>query len=133
MSYSNILDMILTSPFITFLIGSIVAYFALKRIRKETILLVYSIIAEEKASLKTELEAWINSETGQKAIYGIGALAGSGIMAGTGIQKKSGKFSWQNLLGEIAGDWIRKRTGFRGERETLNKESSSGNNIPNAK
>jgi len=132
MSYSNILDMFLTSPMVAFLLGSIVAYFAMKRIRTEVISLVYSIISEEKASLKTELEAWINSETGQKAIYGIGAIAGSGIMAGTGIQKKSGKFSWQNLIGEIAGEWIRKRSGLGGERKTLNSDRSK-DSIPNAK
>ena len=114
------LDIILTSPLITFIFWLILIYWEGKKIENRLISVVNNIIIQEKAALKTELEAWINSETGQKAIYGIGALAGSGIMAGTGIQKKSGKFSWQNLIGEIAGDWIRKKTGFGGERKTLN-------------
>jgi len=133
MSYSNILDVVLTSPLIYFLLGSILAYFALKQLKKEAISTIYSIIEEQKASLKTELEAWINSDVGQKAIYGIGALAGSGIMAGTGIQKKSGKFSWQNLISEIAGDWIRKRARLGGERKILNTHKPPHNIIPDAK
>ena len=115
------------------LLGSILAYWGLKRLKKEAISIIYTIIEQEKASLKTELEAWINSDVGQKAIYGIGALAGSGIMSGTGIQKKSGKFSWQNLVSEIAGDWIRKRSGLGGERKTLNSNPSNVKSIPDAK
>lgn len=125
--------MILTSPMIAMLLGSIVAYFAIKRIRKEVISLVYSIISEEKASLKTELEAWLNSETGQRAIYGIGSLAGAGIMSGTGIQKKSGKFSWQNLVGDIARGWLEKRGFVGGERKTLNSKEAQASSIPEAK
>jgi len=127
------LDILLTSPIIPFLLTLIILYFAIKQIKKEVISVIYSIIIQEKATLKTELEAWINSETGQKAIYGIGALAGSGIMAGTGIQKKSGKFSWQNLVGDVARGWLEKKGFLGGEQQNLNKESSHGSSIPEAK
>ncbi len=127
------LDILLTSPLIPFVLALILAYWATKRIKKEVFSLVTDIIIREKATLKTELEAWINSETGQKAIYGIGAIAGSGIIAGTGFQKKSGKFKWQDLAAEVAKGWLEKK-GFLGrERQTLNPETTPAESIPDAR
>lgn len=111
-------------PIVTFLLTLIIGYWAIKRIKKEAISLINGIIIQQKATLKIELEAWLNSETGAKAIYSIGALAGSALMSGTGLQKKSGKFKWQDLLGEVAGEFLKKRIGLGGERQTLNPQRS---------
>ena len=42
----------------------------------------------------------------QKKVYAIGALLGSGIAQGTGLQKKGGKFGLQELIMQIAGQWL---------------------------
>lgn len=59
-----------------------------------------------KIDVKRDLETWLNSETGQKAIFSIGAIIGNGAKAGFGIGTKGGKFKWQDLAAEVAREWI---------------------------
>lgn len=62
-----------------------------------------------KNQLKNEAETWLNSESGQKAIYSIGAIIGNGAKAGIGIKTSGGKFKFENLIAEIAGRFIQDR------------------------
>lgn len=59
-----------------------------------------------RETIKNDLETWLNSETGQKALYSIGGLIGHGAVAGSRIQKTGGKFKWENLLGDIVSQYI---------------------------
>jgi len=52
-----------------------------------------------------------NDESLQKNIYTIGAIIGNGISNGTGLKSsaRGGKLSLNNLIAEIAGNWIQSR------------------------
>jgi len=67
------------------------------------------LIETNKIQLKIEAENWLNSEKGQKALYSIGALIGNGARTGIGLQTKTGKFKFQDLLGQIAGNYIQNK------------------------
>jgi len=102
------LDMyvVLISGCIPLVLGSILGYFALKRLRIEAISIIGEIIDGEKALIKDEVEKWLNSEAGVKALHSIGSIIGNGAISGAGIPKTSGKFKWQNLIGDIASQFI---------------------------
>lgn len=57
------------------------------------------------------IEAWLNTENAQKAIYQIGGIIGSGAAAGAGIQKGRGKLSIKNLIGQLIGGFIQQKMG----------------------
>lgn len=46
------------------------------------------------------------NEEGAKVLYSIGSLIGSGIRSGVGLQKGRGKFSFQDLIGQVIGNWV---------------------------
>lgn len=105
------LDIVLT-PVITVLTGSIVAYFMLKRLRKEAISIAFEIIETKQEEIMTASTEFLQSAEGQKLLYSLGALIGSGVMGGTGIQKKSGKFQWENLATQVIGSFLQSKTGI---------------------
>ena len=39
-------------------------------------------------------------------LFGIGAMLGNGIKSGVGITKGTGKFKWQDIIGQIASQFI---------------------------
>ncbi len=84
------------------LLGTLIATFILEFRAKK-------LINQYKKELKQEAEAWLNSETGQKAIFQIGAIIGNGAKAGLGMTTKSGKFRWQDLAGQVLSQWIQGR------------------------
>lgn len=45
--------------------------------------------------------SWIQSEDAAKLIYQIGGIIGNGAKAGIGLKGGSGKFRWQDMLGQI--------------------------------
>ena len=51
-----------------------------------------------KKDAKQQIEQWINSDTGQKAIYSIGLLLGNAIKQGVGLGTGGGKMKFENLL-----------------------------------
>jgi len=102
LEYNYVLVLAVLPFFLNLLIG----YYVLKRVRKEAFSLVSEIICVEKGLIKGDLEKWLNSETAQKALYSIGGLIGNGAASGLGIQKGSGKFKWQNLVGDLATQFI---------------------------
>jgi hypothetical protein len=63
-----------------------------------------------KRDIKNEVYAMLDSiqtdEEIQKALYSIGALISQGAKGGFGLNKKSGKFSLQDLVLQIAGQYI---------------------------
>lgn len=42
----------------------------------------------------------------QQALYQIGGLVGNGAKIGFGMQQKTGKFRWQDMVVELAGQFI---------------------------
>jgi len=102
LEYNYVLVLAVLPFFLNLLIG----YYVLKRARKEAFSLIGEIICVEKGLIKADLENWLNSETAQKALYQLGGLIGNGAASGLGIQKGSGKFKWQNLVGELATNFI---------------------------
>lgn len=45
----------------------------------------------------------------QKQLYLQFGLLGQGIVAGTGLKPATGKFKWENLIGELAQSWLQGR------------------------
>lgn len=82
-----------------------------------TVLLGYYVISKKaekivektKIELKDELEDWLNSENGQKALFSIGALIGNGAKSGFGLNARSGKYKPQDLLAQIAAQFIQQK------------------------
>lgn len=74
--------------------------------------LIPSLILEQKAILKQEMEEWLNSEKGTKALYAIGALVAQGAKDSMPFISKGGKFKWQDLIGQIAGGAAKKFFGL---------------------
>jgi len=83
-----------------------------------------------KNSLKTELLNYIGTEDGAKMLYAIGALLGNGAKAGLGFNIKGGKFKWQDLLGEIAGGFIKKTLGIQEEGAPQEEQQKQGFKLP---
>lgn len=94
--YLILLNSALTGIFTSLCIG---IYFSFK---------VPIMVENLQNELKAELQEWLNSEKGQKAIYSIGALIGSGATAGTGLKKSGGKFSFEGLIGQLIGSFLQK-------------------------
>jgi uncharacterized membrane protein YbjE (DUF340 family) len=91
-------------------------------------------IENSKKELKNEVEMWLNSEKGQKALYAIGALVGSGMKAQFSFLTKGGKFKWQDLVAQIGIGWAQK-SGLiptaQGTTETAPTQRTTDNlNIP---
>lgn len=93
---------ILTIVCLNTLITAFIAYVLLRVIMGN----FPEIIENLKGEIKSDLETWLNSDKGQKALYQIGGLVGHGAVAGAGIQKTGGKFKWENVLGELVTSWI---------------------------
>ena len=102
---SNVQFIMLLLPMLITLIGG---YFLIKRLKKEAISIIGTIIDGEKALIKADLEGWINSDVGAKALYSLGGMVGAGAMAGTGLKKGSGKFKWQDLALEVASGFLKR-------------------------
>jgi hypothetical protein len=69
---------------------------------------------EEK---KEDAKEWLASEQGAKFVYSVGALLAQGFKGGMGIQKQGGKFSFEGLLMNIAGQFLGKKFGVGGEQQ----------------
>lgn len=102
---------ILISSLIPSLLTLIGGYFILKRLKKEVKNIACDIIFEQKTEIKHDLEDWLNSDAGLKALYTIGSLIGSGALKGTGIQKGTGKLKWQDLALQVASGFIKDKLG----------------------
>jgi len=44
----------------------------------------------------------------QKNLYTLGALVGNGAASGAGLQKRSGKFGWNDIIMQIAANYLGK-------------------------
>lgn len=99
-------------------------------------LLVYYLLQKKaektvnfyKNQLKTEVEGWLNSETGAKALYGVGMMLGQGAKQSIGIGTKGGKMKWTDLLAQIGINWAQKNLnlgnlGQTGPGQLLNSKS----------
>lgn len=85
--------------------------------------------------LKDDSEAWLNSETGAKALYGVGMLVGAGVKQSLGITQKGGKMKFQDLLVQVGLNWAQQHFGIPGvpgqpnepsikQQETLNTRNN---------
>jgi len=88
------LESIILSALITVIFQAILALAAYKiamaRIQKQ----VPDLVNLALNSAKNYAEEWINSETGQKAIYQLGQLAGNGAKSALTGKAGSGKYGW---------------------------------------
>ena len=100
------------SGIITGLIIAIIAYIAIVKY-------VPKMIENQKILIKNEIEEWLNSEKGQKAIFLIGGLAANGIKSGFNISGKSGKFKWQELAADIIDNLFRSKMNVQQTDNTL--------------
>ena len=75
--------------------------------------IAFEIVDELKSELKGDAEAWLNSETGQKALFSIGAMVANGGKAGLGLQKTGGKKGLEGLIIDIGGEFIRSQIAQR--------------------
>ena len=62
-----------------------------------------------ESKLKKDVEEWLNSEKGQKALYSIGGMIGAGARQGIGLGKGGGKFSFADLATQIVGGFFNKQ------------------------
>ena len=109
------------------IISAFIVYYLFKKTAKKEVETI-------KKDLKNEISGWLNSETGQKAIYSIGALIGNGAKAGIGMKNTSGKFKWDNLLGQIVGTYVQNKVipslgGLSGQTNTSTVKPSSSNDL----
>ncbi len=96
----DVFEIVVSITCLTVLIGIPYALFYIRKLLKTT---VPNIIGEQKAALKRELEDWLNSEKGAKALYSIGVLIAQGAKDSLPFISKGGKFKWTDLIGQIAG------------------------------
>jgi len=64
-------------------------------------------------SIETIIKDAQTNESMQKDIYTVGALLGNGIAAGSGMNKSlkgGGKLTLNNIIAEIASNWIQQKT-----------------------
>lgn len=85
-----------------------------------------------KEDAKTELEKWLNSEQGQKALYFIGGLIGNGAATGLGMGKKGGKFKFEDIIGELAVGFLRGNLPVTGQSQASPPPSKPKNELHSA-
>ena len=62
-----------------------------------------------QSSLENVIKRFNEDEEMQKSLYQIGGILGQGVKGGMGISTpKSGRFKWQDLVAELAGQWFQK-------------------------
>lgn len=69
----------------------------------------YVIFKIVKRSMKHDIEEWLNSERGQKAIYTIGVLLGNAIKQGVGLGSSGGKLKLENIIGQAIAGFIQSK------------------------
>ena len=85
-----------------------------------------------KKKLKQEAETWLNSETGQKALYSIGAMIAQGAKDSIPFVSKGGKFKWQDILVQVGLGWAKSKGLIpdlqknEGENPSTNPETKMG-------
>lgn len=105
------LDNLVYNLFI-FTLGSIIGgFFVTKIIKIELKKEIPYIIEDLKDQLKHDAEGWLNSETGQKALYQIGGLIGTGARSGLGLQKRGGKRGLMDVAIELGSEFLKGRLG----------------------
>jgi hypothetical protein len=99
----SILELFQGAAAITVILSAIYAYWKLKHIQKMVI-----PIADD---VKAYVEAWLNSETGQKALFMVGGIIAQGAKSGFGIQKSGGKRGIEGMVMELVGSFIQSKIG----------------------
>jgi hypothetical protein len=108
----DVFETLVSMTCLTVLIGIPLTVFFIKKTLKDIMELIPALILEQKAILKQEMEEWLNSEKGTKALYAIGALVAQGAKDSMPFISKGGKFKWQDLIGQIAGGAAKKFFGL---------------------
>jgi len=106
-------------------LSGLTTYFVGKLLIKDTkkgiIKQIPEILPELTGYFIDDLTDFLHTEEGAKMFYGIGALIGNGAKAGFGLTKKSGKFRWEDLLMQIAGQYIGFNPGQGEQTQPLNQ------------
>lgn len=93
---------------VSMIIGGFIVSKIIKKDIKNDALDVYEGF---KAQIKYDAEQWLNGETGQKALFQIGALIGNGAKSGIGLQKRGGKKGLEGFIMDIAGEFLKNKFG----------------------
>jgi hypothetical protein len=104
----SILELFQGTAAIAVMLVSIYGYWKLRHIKEMVIDMTPPMLNE----IKGYLEAWINSEIGQKALFMVGGLIAQGAKGGFGLQKNSGKRGLEGLIIELAGQFIGSKFGL---------------------
>lgn len=122
---------------IPIILNVIFLFLGMRYAEKRAISIVSSIIATEKATLKPTIEAYINSEQFQKALYSVGGIFGAGAISGTGMGVGKGKMKFQDLLIQLGSKFIDGLPSRKGlnllTQQDLNKKQDLTLTIPEAK
>lgn len=125
----DVFEIIMSIACLSSAVGITYVMFSLKKY-------VENLISEQKAELKAELEAWLNSEKGQKALYTIGALVAQGAKDSMPFISKGGKFKMTDLIAQIAGGAAKKFLGIdftgQGGEPTQTQSLKGEKSIPEA-
>ena len=80
---------------LTVVMTPLLTYFVAKKVANDTI-----------NNVKDDVFDYLQTENGAKMLFSIGAMLGNGIKSGVGITKGTGKFKWQDIIGQIASQFI---------------------------
>lgn len=93
------------------MIGLLVVFLLLN-----TVILIYILLRKEVIMreildffISNTLESLSGDEELQKMLYQVGGIIGQGVKGGIGLSApKTGRFKWQDLAMELAGQWVQK-------------------------
>ena len=91
---------------LTVIMTPLLTYFVAKKVANDTI-----------NNVKDDVFDYLQTENGAKMLFGIGAMLGNGIKSGVGLQKSTGKFKWQDIIGQIASQFIMSKLPMQSQQE----------------
>ena len=91
---------------LTVIMTPLLTYFVAKKVANDTI-----------NNVKDDVFDYLQTENGAKMLFGIGAMLGNGIKSGVGITKGTGKFKWQDIIGQIASQFIMSKLPMQPQQE----------------
>jgi hypothetical protein len=97
------LELIQGASAITVILMSIYGYWKLKHINE--------MVNPALDDVKKYVEVWLNSETGQKALYMVGGLIAQGAKGGFGLNKQGGKRGIEGMFTDLIGQFIGSKLG----------------------
>jgi len=125
---------VVLSGLITGICGTIPIFFIYRSMKKgiktEAFQLICDAFDTLKAESKEQLELWLNSETGAKALYGIGVYIGNGAKSGIGLGNKGGKFKFDDLIAQAGSQFLQNMFTPQGQNQQKISQPNGGASRP---